>query len=102
MDRDYPALDDLERIHKALARRSGSVARDEPQSALRMDAEIFEKALEKLYIHGAVNVTYDDQISLSPDANGWRRTYRSQADYRRQQLELITPLSQGPRCRLVS
>ncbi len=102
LERDYPALDELERIHKALMRRSGSIARDDLQSALRMDAEIFEKALEKLYIHGAVNVTYDDQISLSPDANGWRRTYRSQADYRRQQLELVTRYAQGHGCRMAS
>ena len=102
LERDYPALDELERIHKALTRRSGSIARDELQSALRMDAEVFEKALEKLYIHGAVNVTYDDQISLSPDANGWRRTYRSQADYRRQQLELVTRYAQGHGCRMAS
>ena len=102
LERDYPALDELERIHKALARRSGSIARDDLQSALRMDAEIFEKALEKLYIHGAVNVTYDDQVSLSPEANGWRRTYRSQADYRRQQLELVTRYAQGHGCRMAS
>jgi RecQ family ATP-dependent DNA helicase len=102
LERDYPALDELERIHKALMRRSGSIARDDLQSALRMDAEIFEKALEKLYIHAAVNVTYDDQISLSPDANGWRRTYRSQADYRRQQLELVTRYAQGHGCRMAS
>jgi superfamily II DNA helicase RecQ len=67
-----------------------------------MDAEIFEKALEKLYIHGAVNVTYDDRISLSPDANGWRRTYRSQADYRRQQLDLVGRYAQGHACRMAS
>jgi RecQ family ATP-dependent DNA helicase len=102
LERDYPALDELERIHKALARRSGSIARDDLQSALRMDAEIFEKALEKLYIHGAVHVTYDDQVSLSPDANGWRRTYRSRADYRRQQLELVTRYAQGHGCRMAS
>jgi RecQ family ATP-dependent DNA helicase len=102
MERDYPALDELERIHKALARRSGSIARDELQAALRMDAEIFEKALEKLYIHAAVNVTYDDQISLSPNANGWRRTYRSQSDYRRQQLDLVTRYAQGHGCRMAS
>jgi ATP-dependent DNA helicase RecQ len=104
LERDYPALDELERIHKALARRSGDgpIARDELQAALRMDAEIFEKALEKLYIHGAVNVTYDDRISLSPEANGWRRTYRSQADYRRQQLDLVGRYAQGHGCRMAS
>jgi superfamily II DNA helicase RecQ len=67
-----------------------------------MDAEVFEKALEKLYIHGAVNVTYDDRISLSPEANGWRRTYRSQADYRRQQLDLVGRYAEGHACRMAS
>src|SRR5580698_182053 len=58
MERDYPAVDELERIHRRLS--SEPIARAQLQSALRMDAEIFEKALEKLYIHAAVNVTYDD------------------------------------------
>jgi RecQ family ATP-dependent DNA helicase len=104
LERDYPALDELERIHKALGRQPGSepIARDELQAALRMDSEIFEKALEKLYIHGAVNVTYDDRVSLSPEANGWRRTYRSQADHRRLQLDLVTRYAQGHACRMAS
>jgi RecQ family ATP-dependent DNA helicase len=104
LERDYPALDELERIHKALARRSVSepVSRDDLRASLRMDSEVFEKALEKLYIHGAVNVTYDDLISLSPEANGWRRTYRSQADYRRQQLDLVGRYAQGHACRMAS
>ncbi len=104
LERDYPALDELERIHKALGRRPGSepIARDELQAALRMDSEIFEKALEKLYIHGAVHVTYDDRVSLSPEANGWRRTYRSQADHRRQQLDLVGRYAEGHACRMAS
>ena len=62
LERDYPALDELERIHRRLGAQP--LHRDELQAALRMDAEVFEKALEKLYIHGAVTVTYDDQVSL--------------------------------------
>jgi superfamily II DNA helicase RecQ len=104
LERDYPALDELERIHTALGRRSGAqpLHRDDLRAALRMDSEIFEKALEKLYIHGAVNVTYDDQVSLGQDANGWRRTYRSQADHRRQQLDLVARYAEGHACRMAS
>jgi RecQ family ATP-dependent DNA helicase len=98
LERDYPAVDELERIHRRLS--SEPVSREHLQSALRMDAEIFEKALEKLYIHGAVNVTYDDQVSLGPDATAWRRTYRSQADYRHQQLALVTRYAEGHACRM--
>ncbi|HEX6496974.1 MAG TPA: ATP-dependent DNA helicase RecQ [Acidobacteriaceae bacterium] len=102
LERDYPALDELERIHKALARRSasGPMQRAELQASLRMDAEIFEKALEKLYIHGAVTVTYDDQVSLGTNAGNWRKTYRSQADHRRQQLDLVARYAEGHACRM--
>ena len=104
LERDYPALDELERIYKALGRRVGSepIARDELQAALRMDADVFEKALEKLYIHGAVTVTYDDQVSLGSDAGNWRKTYRSQADHRRQQLDLVARYAESHACRMAS
>jgi RecQ family ATP-dependent DNA helicase len=100
LERDYPAVDELERIHRRLGPEP--LHRDDLRAALRMDAEIFEKALEKLYIHGAVNVTYDDLVSAGPDATAWRRTYRSQADHRRQQLDLVTRYAAGHACRMSS
>jgi superfamily II DNA helicase RecQ len=100
LERDYPAVDELERIHRRLG--AEPIARDQLQAAMRMDAEVFDKALEKLYIHGAVNVTYDDMVSLGPDASAWRRTYRSQADHRRQQLELVARYAEGHACRMAS
>src|SRR5882757_396024 len=100
LERDYPALDELERIHRRLG--AEPIAREQLQAAMRMDAEVFEKALEKLYIHGAVNVTYDDMVSLGPDASAWRRTYRSQADHRRQQLDLVSRYAEGHACRMAS
>jgi superfamily II DNA helicase RecQ len=100
LERDYPALDELERIHRRL--NAEPLPRQQLQAALRMDAEIFEKALEKLYIHGAVNVTYDDMVSLGPDASAWRKTYRSQADHRRRQIDLVTRYAEGHACRMAS
>jgi RecQ family ATP-dependent DNA helicase len=104
LERDYPAMDELERIHKALSRRQGSdsMHREELRSALRMDAEIFEKALEKLYIHGAITVTYDDLVSLGPEDSAWRRTYRSQGDHRRLQLDLVARYAEGHACRMAA
>ena len=100
LERDYPALDELERIHRRLS--GEPLGRQQLQAALRMDAETFEKALEKLYIHGAVNVTYDDMVSLGTDTNAWRRTYRSQADHRRRQLDLVARYAEGHACRMAS
>jgi superfamily II DNA helicase RecQ len=67
-----------------------------------MDPDVFEKALEKLYIHGAVTVTYDDQVSLGSEAGNWRKTYRSQADHRRLQLDLVARYAEGHACRMSS
>jgi superfamily II DNA helicase RecQ len=67
-----------------------------------MDAEIFEKALEKLYIHGAVTVTYDELVSLGPEDSAWRRTYRSQGDHRRLQLDLVARYAEGHACRMAA
>jgi superfamily II DNA helicase RecQ len=100
LERDYPAVDELERIHRRLS--TEPLHRDDLRAALRMDAEIFEKALEKLYIHGAVTVTYDDQVSLGSGAGNWRKTYRSQADHRRQQLDLVARYAEGHACRMAS
>lgn len=100
LERDYPPLDELERIHRRLS--AELVPRQQLQDALRMDAESFEKALEKLYIHGAATVTYDDRVSLGPEATAWRRAYLSQADYRRRQLDLVTRFAEGHACRMAS
>jgi RecQ family ATP-dependent DNA helicase len=100
LERDYPPLDELERIHRRLT--TGPVPREQLQAALRMDVESFEKALEKLYIHGAATITYDDQVSLGAEAAAWRRAYRSQADYRRRQIDLVTRYAEGHTCRMAA
>jgi RecQ family ATP-dependent DNA helicase len=100
LERDYPAVDELERIHRRVS--AGPVPRQELEEALRMDAEVFEAALGKLFIHGAVTVTYDDRVSLGPEAERWRGTYRTQAGHRRQQLEMVTRYAEGHACRMAS
>ena len=98
LERDYPPLDELERIHRRLS--TEPVHRDKLRFDLDMDLEVFEKALEKMYIHGAITVTYDDMVSLGANAGAWRRTYRSQADHRRQQLDLVARFAEGHACRM--
>lgn len=106
LERDYPEIDALERIHTRLLGAKGAardpIHREELRSALRMDAEVFEKALEKLYIHGAVTVTFDELVSAVPEVSAWRKTYRSQAEHRRQQLELVARFAEGHACRMAS
>jgi superfamily II DNA helicase RecQ len=41
-------------------------------------------------------------VSLGPDASAWRKTYRSQADHRRRQIDLVTRYAEGHACRMAS
>ena len=61
LERDYPEEDVLARLHKALSDTPTSSSN--LQARLRLDDDLFEKALEKLWIHGGAVV---DVCSAAP------------------------------------
>ncbi|MFL6192574.1 MAG: DNA topoisomerase 3 [Thermoanaerobaculia bacterium] len=95
--RDYPETGELERIYQAL--------RPEPQvdgqlrKRLRMDEELFEKALEKLWIHGGALVDSDGNVSVG--AAGWRTPYLAQRDHKLEQLDLMIRYAESHGCRML-
>jgi DNA topoisomerase-3 len=95
--RDYPEVDVLERIFRALSAepRAGGRLRDR----LEIDEEVFEKALEKLWIHGGAQVDADDNVTLG--ASGWQRPYLSQRDHKLAQLEQMVRCAEAHGCRML-
>jgi DNA topoisomerase-3 len=97
MDRDYPEPSELERIYAALGKSP------EPADALAvrvdMDYPVFEKGLEKLWIHGGANVSPEGMVTKG--GSGWREPYGEQRRHRRAQLESITRFADGHRCRML-
>ena len=95
--RDYPEPELLERIFGTLGRVP------EPADALAvrvdMDYEVFEKALEKLWIHGGAIVTPEGVVSRGGPQ--WREPYGEQRRHRQEQLESITRFADGHRCRML-
>ncbi|HEX6902024.1 MAG TPA: DNA topoisomerase 3 [Thermoanaerobaculia bacterium] len=95
--RDYPEVSELERIVRAL--------RPEPQidgqlrKRLSMDEELFERALEKLWIHGGALVDADGNVALGAD--GWQRTYLAQRDHKLEQLDRIIRYAESHGCRML-
>ena len=69
-DRDYPDVSVLETIYARL----GDEARPKEmvQSRCRMDPDVFDKALEKLWIHGGAVV--DAAENLKRGGEGWRES----------------------------
>src|SRR5262249_28229585 len=81
--RDYPEHSELERIFRALG--DEPEPREELRSRLRMDPETFDKALDKLWGHGGVEVGANDDLVRGK--TGWKAPYIRQRERRLEQLD---------------
>ncbi len=95
--RDYPAVDELERIFRAL--KAEPQVDGQVRKRLGMDEELFEKALEKLWIHGGALVDPDGNVAAG--AAAWQRPYTAQRDHKLQQLELMSRYAESHGCRML-
>jgi ATP-dependent DNA helicase RecQ len=94
--RDYPELEILDRIVRGLS--TTPCPADELRDALKMDAEVFSKALDKLTAHGGAAMDYDGNVSKSSGA--WRAPYAAQSALRQAQVEKMMRFTEGARCRM--
>ncbi len=95
-ERDYPDIKLLDRIFQAL--REQPRGKEELQRALKIDAEVFEKALEKLWIHGGAVVDFAENVTRGRE--GWRDPYRSQGTQKLGQLQHMLRFPDTSRCRM--
>jgi DNA topoisomerase-3 len=95
--RDYPETAELERIYRAL--KAEPQVDGQIRKRLGMDEELFEKALEKLWIHGGALVDPDGNVAVG--AAGWQKPYLSQRDHKLQQLELMSRYAESHGCRML-
>ena len=97
LDRDYPDADELLWIFQML--------REEPQpladleSGFRGDSQLFEKAIEKLWIHGGARIDADENVVRGNE--DWRTHYERQRDYKRAQLDRVTDFTRSLSCRML-
>jgi DNA topoisomerase-3 len=94
--RDYPDISRLEAIFAELL--------VEPQEkevlahAVRLESDEFDKALEKLWIHGGAMVDYAENVSRGHDH--WRPSYLAQSAQKQQQLDLMLRYTDSNQCRM--
>ena len=95
-ERDYPDVAVLDKLYKLL--------NDEPQpkdalcKRMSMDPESFDKALEKLWIHGGAVLDFAENATRGPDE--WRDSYSIQTERRRSQIELVMRYTETSQCRM--
>jgi DNA topoisomerase-3 len=96
-DRDYPDVSVLESIYARLAAEARP--KEMVQSLVRIDPDVFDKALEKLWIHGGAVV--DAAENLKRGAESWRELYVAQAEHKLAQIELVIRYTQSSGCRML-
>ncbi|HKE20269.1 MAG TPA: DNA topoisomerase 3 [Kofleriaceae bacterium] len=99
--RDYPDPDVLQRIYDLLARHATerSVSKEALRARLRMGDEELDKALEKLWVHGGVAVSPDDELRCGKP--GWRAAYMAQRERKAEHLAQMGRLAEGHDCRML-
>jgi RecQ family ATP-dependent DNA helicase len=96
-DRDYPDVTVLESIHARLS--ADPLPKEILQRTVRLDPDVFDKALEKLWIHGGALV--DAAENVSRGAGGWRELYLAQAEHKLAQIELMIRYTEANECRML-
>jgi superfamily II DNA helicase RecQ len=96
LNRDYPPVGHLEQVFHALG--------DEPRAAEELRAESrlgdeeFDKALEKLEIHGGSRIDFGGNVTVG--GTGWKKTYSIQAQFRAEQFEKVLKFTTQNECRM--
>ncbi len=96
-DRDYPDVSVLENIYSRLVDEARP--KEMVQSMVRMDPDVFDKALEKLWIHGGAVVDAAENLKRGNEA--WRELYLAQAEHKLAQIELMIRYTQSSECRML-
>jgi DNA topoisomerase-3 len=97
LQRDYPDASVLEKLFGSL--KPKPVSADTLRKKSRVAKADFEKALEKLWVHGGVQGVIEGQLVRGHDE--WRAPYAAQRELRLEQLALMAKFANGRRCRML-
>jgi RecQ family ATP-dependent DNA helicase len=98
LNRDYPPVDRLQRLFRSLGDASLSV--DELRASSKLAAEEFDKALEKLEIHGGARMNFGGNVTAGE--SGWKNAYSVQAQFRAEQFEKVLRYTTQNECRMAA
>jgi DNA topoisomerase-3 len=94
--RDYPEPAVLERLYRAA--QEAPEPKEVLAARVRMDPDVFDKALEQLWIHGGVEVSPDE--SVRQGRPGWKAPYTAQRAHKQAQLEHMARYAEAHGCRM--
>jgi ATP-dependent DNA helicase RecQ len=98
LNRDYPPVEQLAQVFRALGEEPQAV--EELRAGSRLGEEEFDKALEKLEIHGGARSDFGSPRRVMAGAPGWKKTYTVQAQYRAEQFAKVLRYTVQNECRM--
>ena len=98
LNRDYPPVGHLEQVFRSLGGEPRLV--EEMRGSSKLDEEEFDKALEKLEIHGGARVDFGGNVTVGRP--GWKQTYAVQAQLRAEQFEKVLRFTTSSDCRMAA
>ena len=99
IERDYPAVKDVERVAGAL--RSELVSVEALQQQLDLSREVVERCVDKLLSQGAAVAEMDGTIR-GTGTTGWQGGYDAQLRHRREQVDRMVAFAEGTGCRMAA
>jgi RecQ family ATP-dependent DNA helicase len=96
LNRDYPPVEHLTQVFQKLSDEPRNV--EELREDSRLSAEEFDKALEKLEIHGGARLDFGGNVTVG--GTGWKKTYSIQAQYRAEQFAKVLRYTELNECRM--
>lgn len=97
-ERDYPDVAALDQIFRRLGPEPQP--RERVEKLAKVPGEVFEKALEKLWAHGGVQVDANENLTRGSEA--WRDSYIAQGEQKQSQIEAMIRYAQSQQCRMSS
>jgi len=100
LNRDYPPVGQMERVYRMLTEEPQQVeeVRARAVQSAGLSEEEFDKALEKLGIHGGARTDFGGNVTAG--GPGWKKTYTVQAQYRAEQFEKVLKFTTQNECRM--
>ena len=97
LNRDYPpTARSVRRFSQRSARNRDTI--EELRARVPLDAEEFDKALEKLEIHGGARIDFGGSVTVG--SAEWKKSYGVQAQHRAEQFEHVLRFTTSQQCRM--
>ncbi len=100
LNRDYPPVGHLVEVFRALGEEPLNVEELRSRLASGLSEEEFDKAMEKLEIHGGARMDFGGNVTVG--GPGWKKTYAAQAQYRAEQMEKVLRFTTRNECRMAA